>query len=257
MPRGGYALTRDGAYGPLPRQKLDVYRPRNGTSPAGVVVFFYGGDWQNGSKADYRFVGQALASRGFVAVLADYRLYPQVTFPAFVEDGAMAVRWAHSHLYESGPLFLMGHSAGAHVAALLTLDEHYLRDAGLAPGAVRAAALLSGPFDFIPPPRDQAVFSMRPGDLLPPPGSQPIRFARGDAPPVLLVQGESDAVVRPHNTVLLAERLTAAGATVRTVFYPDTGHAGVVLALAWPFRWYAPTLCDVTAFFRSHAALTP
>ena len=163
VPRGGYALDRDVAYGPLPRQRLDVYRPRERVKPAGVVVFFYGGDWQNGSKADYRFVGQALASRGFVAVLPDYRLYPQVTFPAFVEDGALAVRWAHDHLGDAGPLHLMGHSAGAHVAALLALDDHYLKNVGLDRGAVRAAALLSGPYNFVPPPADRGVFSMPPG----------------------------------------------------------------------------------------------
>src|SRR5687767_4233845 len=135
VPTGGYVRTRDVAYGTLPRQKLDVYRPRGATSLSPLVVFFYGGDWQTGSKRDYRFVTQALASRGFVAVMPDYRLYPEAVFPAFVEDGALAVRWARNHAALIGGdgrrIHLMGHSAGAHIAALLTLDEHYLRDVGL------------------------------------------------------------------------------------------------------------------------------
>ena len=255
VPRRGYALTSDVAYGPLPRQTLDVYRPKNLKRPAGVVVFFYGGDWQNGRRTDYRFVGQALASRGFVAVLPDYRLYPQVVFPAFVEDGALAVKWTRDHAAEIGGdpsrLFLMGHSAGAHIAALLALDGHYLQNVGLDRGDVRAAALLSGPYNFVPPPYDRPVFSLPPGRPRPPDAAEPITFADAAAPPLLLVQGETDTTVRPQNAARLAARLRDAGGDVRTAFYPDTGHAGVVLALAYPFRWYAPTLADVTRFFRT------
>ena len=257
VPRRGYALTSDVAYGPLPRQTLDVYRPKNLKRPAGVVVFFYGGDWQNGRKTDYRFVGQALASRGFVAVLPDYRLYPQVTFPAFVEDGALAVKWTRDHAAEIGGdpsrLFLMGHSAGAHIAALLALDDHYLRDVGLGRGDVRAAALLSGPYNFALPPADRPVFSLAPNQTRPPDAAEPIAFADATAPPLLLVQGDADTTVQPQNAARLAARVRDAGGEVETAFYPRIGHAGVVLALAYPFRWYAPTLGDVADFFNRHA----
>jgi acetyl esterase/lipase len=98
VPSCSYTCTRDIAYGDQPRQKLDVYRPKHAAVPAAVVVFFYGGDWQTGGKGDYSFAAEALTSRGFVAVLPDYRLYPVVRFPAFVKDGASAVRWVRDNI---------------------------------------------------------------------------------------------------------------------------------------------------------------
>jgi acetyl esterase/lipase len=250
----GYQRTTDIPYGDLPRQKLDVYRPRDAAAGAPVVVFFYGGDWQEGQKADYRFVAEALTSRGFVAVLPDYRLYPQVTFPAFVEDGALAIRWAHDNAARFGGdparVFLMGHSAGAHIAALLTLDKSYLEKVGLPRSAVRGTAALSGPYDFTPSPGDRAVFGTYAKDATPDPRIEPIHFADGRAPPMLLLHGGKDETVGADNAARLAARIRAAGGAVRYIEYPDRAHVGVVLALAWPFRWLAPVLRDTAAFFR-------
>jgi acetyl esterase/lipase len=255
IPSCGYTLTSNLPYAPLPRQKLDVYVPRGAKPGAAVVIFFYGGDWQNGNKVDYRFVAQALTSRGFIAVLPDYRLYPSVTFPAFVEDGAMAVRWVHLHIADFGGdphlVFLAGHSAGAHIVALLTLDKTYLQSVGLNRNVIRATAALSGPYDFIPSPPDRAVFSMPVNDTHPDPKIEPINFVDGSAPPMLLVQGLSDPTVNPSNARSLATRIRAAGGSVQCVMYPGVGHPAVVLAFAWPFRWLAPTLRDVTNYFRS------
>ena len=282
IPSCGYVRTADVSYGPLPRQKLDVYRPTGASAatPAPVVVFFYGGGWQEGEKANYRFVAQALTSRGFVAVLPDYRLYPEATFPAFVEDAAQAVRWAVDHAADIGGaggrgVYLMGHSAGAHIVALLTLDEHYLLDVGLdRTAAVRATAALSGPYEFDPGPGYREVFggaatgppagaadraanwaaATNPagsGEPTPAdPRSQPIHFADGRAPPMLLVHGLADDVVDPANADRLAERIRRKGGAVRTALYPGKDHVAVVLGFAWPFRRLAPTLDDVTAFFR-------
>ena len=254
VPPFGYTRTTGLSYGPLPEQKADVYRPTHPEPGHGVVVFFYGGDWQTGSRGDYAFVGQALASRGFVAVLPDYREYPAVTFPAFVRDGARAVRWAHDTAAtfggDPGRLFLMGHSAGAHIAALLTLDARYLAAVGLDRSAVRGTAGLSGPYDFVPPVDDRAAFGMARSDVRPDPAIEPIHFAHGHAPPMLLVQGLEDTTVNPDNATHLAAALRAAGGPVEVIRYPDRAHVGVVLSLAWPFRWLAPTLDDVTAFFK-------
>jgi acetyl esterase/lipase len=254
VPSCGYIRTNDIAYGREPRQNLDVYQPNGAKPGASIVVFFYGGDWQSGIKTDYRFVAQALASQGFIAVMPDYRLYPQVTFPAFVEDGALAVRWASDNASRFGGdpsrIYLMGHSAGAYIAVLLTLDAHYLKAVGLDRSAIRATAGLSGPYDFVPPPDDRGAFGMSRDDATPDPRIEPINFADGHAPPLLLVQGLKDTTVYPDNTTNLAERVRQAGGNVRTIFYPDRAHVGVVLSLAWPFRWLAPTLHDTTAFFR-------
>jgi acetyl esterase/lipase len=256
VPAWGYHRTANIAYGPDPRQSLDVYVPCNNPDHAPVVVFFYGGYWRYGSKTDYRFVGQALASKGFVAVLPDYRLYPQVKFPAFVEDGAVAVRWTRDHVREFGGdpsrIYLMGHSAGAHTCALLALDRHYLHDAGVDRSIVRAVAGLSGPYDFVPGPDTGPIFGMTPDDTRADPITQPMTFVNHVAPPFLLLHGHYDQVVRPDNSLRFAAALQQAGVDARAVIYPNLGHAGVAQALAWSFRWRGPVLNNVVDFLHAH-----
>ena len=180
VPEGGYRLERDLAYGDLARQRLDVYLPEGLAGPAPVVVFFYGGRWESGAKGAFRFVGQALASRGFVAVIPDYRRYPEVRFPTFVEDGAAAVAWVRRNIGElggdPGSLHLAGHSAGAHIAALLALDHHYLAEVGVDRSAVTSFVGLAGPYDFLPldDPTLEAIYAVE--DMG---ATQPISFERG------------------------------------------------------------------------------
>jgi acetyl esterase/lipase len=255
----GYVRTSDVAYASLPQQKLDVYVPRHAKPSTAVIVFFHGGDWQNGTKGDYRFIAQAITSKGFIAVVPDYRLYPTAAFPAFMTDAALAVGWVHSNIasYGGDPqrVFLAGHSAGGHIVALLTLDKRYLQNVGLSRDVIRAAAGLSGPYDFVPYPSDRAVFSMSPNDATPPPDIEPINFVDGSAPPMLLIQGLSDTTVDPRNATELAAKIRAAGGNVQCITYPRVGHVGVVLSFAWPFRWLAPTLRDMTDYFAQfHAA---
>jgi acetyl esterase/lipase len=254
IPSCGYIRTLNVPYANLPRQKLDVYVPRHVKSKVSVVVFFYGGDWQNGNKEGYRFVAQAITSKGFIAVMPDYRLYPNVTYPAFVEDGALAVRWVHDNIARFGGdpdrVFLAGHSAGGHIVALLTLDKRYLQHVGLTRDAIRATAGLSGPYDFVPSRPDRGVFSMSLNDTTPDPNIEPIHFVDGSAPPMLLIQGLKDPTVNFSNALNLAARIRAAGGTVRCITYPGVGHVAVVLSFAWPFHWLAPTLRDMTKYFR-------
>jgi acetyl esterase/lipase len=252
----GYVRTTDIAYGPDPRQKLDVYVPNKVAPHAKVVIFFYGGSWREGSKTDYRFVAKALTSRGFIVVLPDYRVYPQVVFPAFVEDGASAVRWVRDNISTYGGdtnhIYLMGHSAGSHIAALLTLDAHYLKALGLDRSAIRATTTLSGPYDFIPNPWDRPVFGMGTNQTAIDPNIEPITFVDGKEPPMLLVQGLRDKIVSPSNAVNLAARIRQAGGEVDCITYPKRGHASVVVALASPYQWLAPVLEDVTDYFDGH-----
>ena len=153
------ALAPDGlareaglAYGEGPSRRLDVYAPPAAGGPRPVVVFFYGGSWQNGKREDYRFAGAALAAEGFVAMVPDYRKYPEVRFPGFVEDGASAVAWARREAARFGgdpsKLWVMGHSAGAHIAALLALwqvsAEHWVRSENWPPLTAIARAFLDG-----------------------------------------------------------------------------------------------------------------
>ena len=255
VPEGGYRLERDHGYGDDPRQRLDVYVPDGLAGPAPVVVFFYGGRWQNGDKGEFRFVGQALASRGFVAVIPDYRRYPAVRFPTFVADGAAAVAWVRGNIGEHGgdpgALHLMGHSSGAHVAALLALDQSYLAEAGVDRDAVATFVGLAGPYDFLPldDPTLEEIFAVE--DMA---TTQPITFADRSAPPTLLLHGTDDATVLPANSERLARALAAAGNQAELETYPDIGHVGLVLALAAPLRWLAPVLADISDFLRATPA---
>lgn len=247
--REGHRLSRYNTYGSDPRQTLDVYAPRTpGTWP--VIVFIYGGSWASGDKDDYGFAGAALASRGFVTVIPNYRLVPGVRFPSFVEDCAAAVRWVsdNAQLYTGDPsrIVLVGHSAGAYNAMMLALDAHYLRDAGVDAQRIRGVVGLAGPYDFLPFDVDATrdAFGQAPDVAL----TQPVHFARADAPPALLLWGDADTTVGPRNLRSLDAALRGAGASVETKTYPGVDHVDIMLALSRPLRGRAPTLADVTAF---------
>ncbi len=237
---------RDIFFGGDPRQALDVYAPE-AAGPHPVVVFFYGGSWASGRRQDYGFAARALASRGFVVVVPDYRLVPAHAFPDFVEDGAAAVRWAAANIGQHGGdparIAVMGHSAGGHIALMLALDRRWLGDAS----PIKAAVGLAGPYDFLPfepnGAADRAFGHVR--DLK---TTQPISFAGPGRPPVLLLQGLDDDTVLPHNARNLAAALQAAGSVAETRLYDGLGHVGIVLALSKPFRGRAPVLEDATTF---------
>ena len=244
------------AYGSDPRQKLDVWAPRHPSAePLPVVIFFYGGGWSEGSRGDYGFAGAGYAGKGFIAVLPDYRLVPTVRFPAFVEDGALAVKWVRDNIarYGGDParITLAGHSAGAYNAAMLALDPHFLRDAGVDPKIVRAAALLSAPLDFYPftEARGRAAFGQWPR----PAETQPITFVRRDAPPIFLAHGSADQIVLPRNSKRLAETLKQAGAEVELHIYPGASHVDLASSLSRPFRKRTPALAQSAEFLLNHS----
>ncbi len=254
VPDDGYALESSLAYGPLDRQQLDIYLPQDLGKVPQVVVFFYGGSWQRGDKEDYRFVGQALASRGVIAVLPNYRVYPDVRFPGFVEDAAAAVAWVKSNISRYGgdpnKVFVAGHSAGAHIAALLGLDEHYLEAQGLRPEDLRGIVGIAGPYAFDP----LKARSVRPvfAHLADPDEARPVTFAEGDEPPMLLLHGQNDRTVYRRNSELLNQKITENGGQATYIAYPNTGHFKIVLAFAPPFRNGTPVLDDMMAFIESH-----
>jgi acetyl esterase/lipase len=247
---GGVVKRVDGAaYGPDPRQRLDVYAPTDAKGPLPVVIFYYGGGWNSGYRGGYAFAARAIAARGFVVVVPDYRLVPQVRFPAFVDDGAAAVRWAVDHVAASGGdpkrIAVAGHSAGAHIAMMLALDARYIAAAG-APGAIKAVVGLAGPYDFLPFDKPSSIEAF--GRAPDPKATQPISFVRADAPPALLLTGDADDVVRPRNSRALAAALRLKGATVEEHEYAGVGHIGLLLALSKPFRGKADVLATMTAF---------
>ena len=249
MPKdSGSARVASADYGPLPRQGLDIYAPKAAhAGPLPVIVFIYGGSWNSGDRAGYAFVGRALAARGFVVVIPDYRLVPEIRYPAFLQDNAAAVHWARQHIQEFGGdparLVLMGHSAGAYNAAMLALDPRWLGDDR---ASVRGLIGLAGPYDFLPlaGPETQAAFGGA-GDL---PATQPINHVSADAPPAMLATADKDTIVRPLNSDSLARALTAHGVTVVRVRYPGIGHVGMITSIAKPLRGRARVLDDVIRF---------
>ncbi|HEX5539311.1 MAG TPA: alpha/beta hydrolase [Methylophilaceae bacterium] len=255
VPDDGYRKTSDIAYGPTERNKLDVYVPKAPLAkPLPVVVFFYGGTWEAGRRQDYQFVAQALTASGFVAVVPDYRVYPEVVFPAFMQDAAAAVKWTRDNIARFGgdptQLFVMGHSAGAHIAALLTLDGEYLRDVGLQPQDLDGMIGLAGPYDFLPLQNDRLKIIFGPEDERW--KSQPVNFVDGHNPPMLLVVGTADKRVLPKNTYSLASRLKAAGGPVEIAEFRGWGHIDIVAKLAKPLR-DETLLQTIVRFIRAHA----
>lgn len=236
--------------------KLDVWRPE-GSATLPVIVFYYGGGWAHGERAHYGFAARALAAKGFVVVVPDYRKVPRVRFPAFVQDGAAALRWVRDNIARHGGdarrVATMGHSAGAYIAVMLALDGGYARAAGIAPDFVKAAVGLSGPYDFLPFDSKRSIRAMyawpRPLE------TQPVSYVRRDAPPIMVVTGTEDDTVKPRNAILLAQKLSAVGAPVTFKAYGGLDHEDVVMALSLPFRGKAPVLDDATGFLlQRHAS---
>lgn len=236
--------------------KLDVWAPTTASkNPRPVLVFFYGGGWANGARAHYGFAAKAFAAKGFVVVLPDYRKVPKVRFPEFNKDGAEAVKWVRDNIAKYGGdptrVTLSGHSAGAYIAMILALDTHYLKDIGVDPAIIRATVGMSGPYDFYPFDSRRSINAMmawpRPDE------TQPIKFASKQAPPIMVVTGTADDVVKPRNAILLAKRLTELGTVVKFQAYEDLSHDDVVMALSKPFRNKAPVLNDSVAFLMQHS----
>lgn len=245
------SVVKNLAYGNDVRQKLDIYLPAQSDVAPNVVIFFYGGNWNSGSRGQYGFVGKALASRGIMTVVADYRLSPQVAYPTFVEDAAQAVSWTLKHIGEYGGnadnVFVAGHSAGAYNAAMVALDPRWLAKFDTSPAALRGWIGIAGPYDFLPIVAD----SIKPAFLYPdtPLNSQPIRHVTAAVPPTLLITGTADTVVDPvRNSAALAADLRAVHVPVQTISLQGVGHGMLVGAFAPLLRSFFPVLDDVSAF---------
>jgi acetyl esterase/lipase len=253
VPRAGYDVHRGLAYGPDPRQKLDIYIPHGLKAPAPVLLFFYGGSWQSGERGDYRGFGQAFASAGIVTVVADYRLYPAVKYPAFVADAAGALAWLHDHAGDySGDkarIFVSGHSAGAYNAVMLASEPDFIQAKGGRLDWIRGVIGIAGPYDFLPM-QEAAYIDMFHGRDNP--DSMPVNHVNGRRPPMLLVTGDDDDTVHPRNTKSMAAKLRAFSSPVQEIHYPGTGHVGVLLSLVPGFRGTTNLRQDMLDFIRTH-----
>jgi acetyl esterase/lipase len=248
---GSYDRHINLAYGEGPRQRLDVYAPRNAHNRP-IVIFWYGGSWKHGNKANYRFVGAALAARGFVTVLPDYRLHPAVTFPAFCEDAAHALAWVEEHAAEFGGdphrIVLMGHSAGAHIAAFIAYNHAFVEKAGARPQDIVGLVGLSGPYALVTDTRElRATFPVPYTEK----DWQPLAFVDAKAPPTLLLHGLSDKEVEPEQSVKLRDALVANHVRVEMHLYPHGRHGDTIAPFALLARQRSPAYEDSVAFIES------
>lgn len=248
------------AYGEKPRQLIDIYPARTcaaADGPAPVLVYLYGGSWQNGERTIYGFLGKAFAKRGFTVAIPDYHLYPEARFPDFVDDAALAVKWVHENIHRFGGdptrIHLMGHSAGAHIGALLSLDDQYLGAAGLPRQTLASFIGVAGPYSFNPLESDgvRAVFEHLPDINVARPIKQVGEKTFDPAtPPMLLLHSTGDTTVPKHNSEHLHAALTERGQSVKQIVYPVIGHKAIIISIAAPVRFMAPVLRDTLQFIR-------
>jgi acetyl esterase/lipase len=252
IPKTGYRVVPGQPYGADPRQMLDIYIPEGLQGPAPVLVFFYGGAWQGGSRADYFAFGQAFASQGIVTVVADYRLYPQVTYPTFVEDGAAALAWVRANIARHGGdaarIFLSGHSAGGYIAVMLGAEPAFVKARGGGLSWIRGVIGIAGPYDFLPLRQDDYIAIFHGANNR---DAMPVNHVTGKRPPMLLAWGTGDATVGPANIDHMEARLKAVGSVVETRRYPGVGHVGIILSLAHGFRGRTTLHQDMLRFIRS------
>lgn len=233
---------------------LNIWVPKHtADKPLPVVIFIHGGGWRTGSKDEYGFAGRALANRGYMAVLIDYRLYPKVEFPGFLEDSAKAVAWVHDNIGALGGdpdrIFLSGQSAGAYNAVMVALDRQWLGRLGKSPDLIKGVAALAGPYDFYPFDSDSTKDSF--GAYPAPEMTQPVNFVRADAPPLWLSTGLDDTQVKPRNSRILRDKILEAGGDAEYTEYVKMDHLEIMMAIAKPFRRKGPVLDDMIAFFES------
>ena len=251
-----FKLTENIPFGEGARRTLDIYQPTrlNASEPAPVVVFFYGGSWNRGDKKDYAFIGHSLAAKGYVTVIPDYRLYPEVRYPDFLDDNAAALAWVYRNIGQYGAtpkdLFVMGHSAGAYNASMMALDERWLQKQSLSPNIITAWVGISGPYDFLPigTPDVQPVF-FHPEY---PKDSQPINYVTPTSKPAFLATSIDDELIRPtRNTLGMAKRLEDNGVATVLKTYDSVDHISIIASVAWPLRFKSPLLADVHDFLQA------
>ena len=255
----GRVALRDLEYGRSERQKLDLYLlPATREANAkGTVLYIHGGYWDSGDKRDYPFIADALLSIGFNVAVMNYRLAPAQIFPDFVTDAALAVRWLNQYLPRFGvnqPLFVIGHSAGAHIAALLCCTPVHMARVGAQRDLIAGAICISGPHDFLDwlpgDPRMQAA-------LGPPTqwrDTQPVLVADGLNPPLLILHGSRDTVCTPLHAPALHGAVTKRGGKAAYIWYEKLDHYTIIGAFSRLLSWLEPMVIrDVQRFLESNS----
>lgn len=252
----GHSVSADIAYGDRDWQRLDVHRPEQGEKhdgkPLPVLIFFYGGAWETGARDEYYFAASAFVEHGYLVVIPDYVKFPTGKFPTFIEDGAKAFAWTKENIASYGGdtnnIFIAGHSAGAHLGALLAADKQYLEAQGYKPQDIRGFAGLAGPYNFTPE-REPYTLIFGPEDNFP--RMQIRNFVDGDEPPMILLHGTKDKTVGILNMDSLVESIEQVGGQVHSVRYDGVSHVGILLTLHPAFLGDDAAAIDIDRYFRT------
>ena len=263
VPESGFELVSGIEYGANSRQKLDLYLPKTQAKQPNinskVVIFYYGGNWDSGERADYKFVAEALSAQGYIVVIPDFRLYPEVLFPSLMSDPVTVAKWVKTLINQYGgdanKVFLAGHSSGAHMAVMMAINPEYLAAVSLQPKDFAGVIGLAGPYDFLPlkSERLKTIFGNEQEQLK----SQPINFVDGNFkdgkhPPILLGVGKKDGTVWPRNTFNLAKKIKDNNGLVEVAEFENYGHVDMVAKLAKPLRGDGKLLKTITTFIDEH-----
>ncbi len=254
-----YTLIENIPYKKGQLNSLDIYIPdsskqQNNLLP--VVIFFYGGCWggcPTFGKTYYQFVGQAISSKNFIAVIGDYRRFPEVRFQGIIQDSQQIVTWVKQNIdrYSGEPnhLFLMGHSSGAHLAAMLAVDKSQLNTETYQ--SIKGFIGLAGAYDFLPLTESYQKTLFGPAEKYP--ESQPINFVTGSEPPVLLLHGRRDTTTLPENSMNLSKKIKQSGGYSRLKLYKGMNHTDILSALALPFQETETVLSDISHFITEYS----
>jgi len=242
-----YSVSKDLAYGEDPLQRLDIYTPKG--KAKGTVIFFYGGCWgacSTYTKDDYTFVAQALTSKGYSVVIPDYRIYPKVLFPQIMEDAVSVLEWTNKNVLSKQKkhkkLFLMGHSAGGHISAMLCVNKEHLGKTLYS--SITGYIGLATPYDFL---FDQAYQEKLFANIAYK-NTQVTTFVEGDEAPFLLLYGKADTTVYSRNIEKMIQKVQEKKGSVESHIYEGINHVDILTALSLPLRWKYDVLSDIEAF---------
>lgn len=236
---GGASELEVASTGSHPAQKLHVWGNEEASGEKRpVLVFVHGGGWRSGDPGTYGYFGHAFVPKGFVVVLAGYRLGEDGIYPGMLEDTASAIAWTKANIARHGGdperIVLAGHSAGAYNVVQVALEDRWLAAHGASPADISGVIGMAGPYDFAPFKRDSTIAAF--GHVDDAAATQPVNHVSADAPQMLLINGEKDELVGARNARLLARKLKAAGGQALTIIPEEMDHNGPIVNLAAPWR---------------------
>lgn len=251
---GDYSVHKNISYTEKPDNQLDIYVPSKDIKA--VIVFYYGGCWGNctsKNKADYLFIADTLTKQGYAVVIPDCRQYPDVKFHDIMDDAEASFLWSINHLQEykieTDNIYVMGHSSGAHVAAMLVDNKKYIvEDRKKINGFIG----LAGPYDFYPFDKEDAylydLFSSQNNYY----ASQPINHIDGNEPPHLILHGKNDKTVFTHNAVNITQKLKQNNTEHQLVLFEKMKHVNILVSLSKPLRKNSKVLKHINSFIEKY-----